>query len=223
PICLDTVLRLAQDRNGQVRLARMKLVDAESDQEWANKRWMPDLFAGIGAWHHDGGIQDFQGNLVRSNYNSAIAGLEVGGKYDWREVLFRRVESERRVWTQRGELSKLTSDNLLDATTTYIDLLSAHTGSIISLETEVRLKELLEQANALAKVDPGLRVEVSRIETELMAQSVLTVKLREASKAASAKLAYLIGLDPCCEFIIADKKLVPISLVDMSQPTQVLV
>jgi outer membrane protein TolC len=223
PICLDTVLRLAQDKNGQVRLARMRLADAETDQEWANKRWLPDLSVGIGAYHHDGGIQDFQGNLVRSDYNSALAGLEVTGKYDPKELLFRRVEAERRVWTQKGDLSKLTSENLLDASTTYIDLLSARTGVVVSQETEVHLKGLLEQAKALAKIDPGTSVEVSRIETELMAQSVLSVKLREASKGSAAKLAYLLGLDPCCEFVVADKKLVPISLVDVAQPTQVLV
>lgn len=223
PICLDAVLRLAQDKNGQVRLARMKLADAETDQQWANKIWLPDLSTGMAAYRHDGGIQDFKGNVIRSDYSSAIAGLEITGRYDPKEILFRRLEAERKVWTQKGELSKLTSDNLLDASTTYIDLLSARTGIVVSQETEQRLKELLEQAVALAKVDPGTRVEVSRIETELMAQTVLTVKLREAAKAATAKLAYLLGLDPCCEFVVADKRLLPINLVDVSQPNEVLV
>src|SRR6478752_6370764 len=72
PICLDTVLRLAQDQNGQVRLARMRLDDAENDQVWANKHWLPDLSVGMGAARHEGGIQDFQGNLVKSSYGSAI-------------------------------------------------------------------------------------------------------------------------------------------------------
>ncbi len=223
PICLDTVLRLAQDKNGQVRLARMKLADAETDQDWATKHWLPDLSAGMAVFHHDGGIPDFYGNLLNTSYNTAFAGLEITGKYDPKELLLRRLEAERRVWTQKGELSKLTSENLLDASTSYIDLLSARTGIVVSMETEGRLRELLEQAKALAKVDPGLRVEVSRIETELMAQSVLTVKLREASKGAAAKLAYLLGLDPCCEFIVADKKLLPINLINAAQPTQVLV
>src|SRR6266498_2933435 len=43
PISLDTVLRLAQDQNGQVRLARLRLDDAESDQTAANRHWLPDL------------------------------------------------------------------------------------------------------------------------------------------------------------------------------------
>jgi outer membrane protein TolC len=223
PICLDTVLRLAQDQNGQVRLARMKLDDAATDQQWASKRWLPDLSVGIGAYRHDGGIQDFQGNLIRSNYGSTLAGLEVTGKYDWKEVLFRRVEAERRVWQQKGELSKLTSENLLEASTTYVGLLAARSGIAVSLDTEIRLNDLLKQANDLAEIDNGLRVEVSRIQTELMAQTVLTVKLREASKAASAKLAYLLGLDPCCELLIADGRLAPIALVDAGQPVHQLV
>jgi outer membrane protein TolC len=56
-----------------------------------------------------------------------------------------------------------------------------------------------------------------------MAQNVITVTLRQAGKAATARLAYLLGLDPCCEFLLIDGKLVPISLVDTTQPVQKLV
>jgi outer membrane protein TolC len=222
-ICLDTVLRLAQDQNNQVRLARMKVEDAQTDQKWADKHWLPDLSVGMGTWRHDGGIQDFQGNIVKSDYASALAGLELTGKYDWKEVLFRRVEAERRVWQQKGELSKLSSENLLDASTTYIDLLAARSGAVSSKETEAQLRDLLKQAEALAKVEPGSRVEVSRIETELMAQAVLTVKLREAGKASSGKVAYLLGLDPRSELVAADPRLVPITLVDAKQPVETMV
>ncbi len=223
PISLDTVLRLAQDQNGQVRLARMKLEDAAVDQQWASKHWLPDLSVGLGSYRHDGGIQDFEGNLVRSHYGSSLAGLELTGKYDWKEHLYRRVEAQRRVWQQKGEVSKLTSENLLEASSTYIGLLAARSGIAVSLDTEIRLQDLLNLTRKLAKEDSGLQVEVSRIETELMAQTVLTVKLREASKAAASKLAYLLGLDPCCQFLVADSKLTPISLVDADQHVQVLV
>jgi outer membrane protein TolC len=223
PISLDTVLRLAQDQNGQVRLARLRLDDAASDQQWANKHWLPDLSLGFAAYQHSGGIQDFQGNLVRSNYSSTLAGIDITGKYDWKELLYRRVDAERRVWQQKGELSKLTSENLLEATSTYVGLLAAQSGIAVSHETEIRLKDLLVQTKKLAVIDPGLQVEVSRIETELMAQTVLTVKLHQASKAATGKLAYLLGLDPCCEFLVADAKLVPIVLVNANQPVQALV
>src|SRR6516162_4870439 len=162
PISLDTVLRLAQDQNGQIRLARMKLEDAALDQRSASKHWLPDLSVGLGTYRHDGGIQDFEGNLVRSHYGSSLAGLELTGKYDWKEHLYRRVEAQRRVWQQKGEVSKLTSENLLEAASTYIGLLAARSGVAVSLETEIRLQDLLEQTKKLAKVDGGLQVEVSR-------------------------------------------------------------
>ncbi|MBI2807826.1 MAG: TolC family protein [Planctomycetes bacterium] len=223
PISLDAVLRLAQDQNGQVRIARIRLESISTDHYWASKPWMPDLSVGFSAYRHEGGIQDFQGNLVRSSYGAALAGMQLTGKYDWKEVLFRRLEVERRVWQQKGDLSKLTSENLLDATSTYMGLLAARSGIAVSIETEVRLRDLLEQSKRLAKIDSGLMVEVSRIEAELMAQSVLTTKLREASKSAAAKLAYLLGLDPCCDFMVADKQLLPISIIDAKQPAPKLV
>ena len=134
PICLDTVLRLAQIVWPGPPRACVWMT--ETDQEWASKHWLPDLSIGMGAARHEGGIQDFQGNLIRSSYGSAIGGLEFSGKYDWKEILYRKVESERRVWQQRGELSKLTSENLLDASTTYVDVLAARTGVAISMETK---------------------------------------------------------------------------------------
>src|SRR5207244_547869 len=118
----------------------------------ADKPWLPELSMGFAAYRHDGGIQDFQGELVRSHYGSMLAGLEVTGKYDWKEHLYRRVELERRVWQQKGELSKLTSENLLDASSTYIGLLAARSGVAVSIETEIRLKDLLEQAKKLAEI-----------------------------------------------------------------------
>ena len=223
PISLDTVLRMAQDQNGQVRIARLRLDDAARDHHAAARHWLPDISVGIAAYRHDGGIQDFDGNLLRTRFTNALAGLELAGKYDWKEHLYRRVETERRVWQQKGELSKLTSETLLDATSTYIGLLAARSGIAVSVELEVRLKDLLDQSKKLAKLDPGLQIEVSSIEREMMAQNVLTVKLREAHKAATAKLAYLLGLDPCCQFLVVDGKLMPINITDGNQPVQKLV
>src|SRR5205807_9619626 len=119
PISLDTLLRLAQMQNNQVRIARMKVDEAYADHEMAGKHWMPDLSVGMAAWRHDGGIQDFQGNLINSHYSSALGGLQLTGKYDWKETLYRRVEAERKYWQQKGDLSKLSNENLLDASCTY--------------------------------------------------------------------------------------------------------
>ena len=223
PINLDAVLNLAHDQNGLIRLARERLYEAQTEQEMADKRWLPEMFLGAGWRRHEGGIQDFDGSMVRSSYGSMLAGMEMHGRLDLRERIFARLEAERKVWQQQGEVSKFSADQLLDAATTYVDLMAARVAEGIAIEAETKLKRLLDQAKSLEKVDPGIRVEVARVESELSAQRLLTRRLHEGSVAASAKLIYLLGLDPASDLVVLDKHLVAFRLVDPQQPADVLV
>jgi outer membrane protein TolC len=223
PIKLDSVLRLAQDQNGLVRLARERLFEAQVEQELAAKRWLPEISMGAGWWRHEGGIQDFDGNLIRSSYGGVNPGMELRGKIDLRDIVFARLDAARKVSQQQGELSKFTADQLLDAATTYIDLLASHAAERIAVEAEAKLQRLLEQAKSLEKVDPGVRVEVARVESELGAQRVLTRRLHEGVRGASAKLVYLLGLNPASELLILDKNLVALGLVPVQASPEALI
>jgi outer membrane protein TolC len=223
PVGLDTVFRLAQDQNVQVQIARARLAEALAGQDLARKAWLPQVTVGPSYYRHEGGIQDFHGNLVHSSYGSVFAGMEVRGRLDPREVAFQRVDAERKVWQQKGELSKLNSENLLDAAGTYLDLLAARASEVLAVEIEGQLTDLLEQANVLAKVDPGVKVEVARVEAELRGHRLVLRKLREGGDAAAAKLTYLLGLDPSCTLAPIESHLVPLHLVDAALPAPALV
>jgi outer membrane protein TolC len=219
PISLDAVLRLAQDQNVQVNLAREKLQEAYAGKEIADKAWLPELLVGPSYWRHEGGIANETGTLTHSSFGSFFAGFEVNGKLDLREAIYRRVDAERKIWQQRGEVSRMTSENLLEATGTYVDLLAARQGEAVALEIEGYLKTLLSQAQKLAATDPGAKVEVDRVASQLSAQKQITRKVREGAVGASAKLAYLLGLDPCTELLPSESRLAPFNLVNANQPT----
>src|SRR5262249_16015833 len=119
-------------------------------------------------------------------------------------------------WQQKGELSRITNENLLDATSTYIDLLTARTGEAIARGLEKDLRDLLPQAEKMAKNEPAAEVEVERIQAEIEARRQNQVKLSAQAEEASAKLVYLLGLDPCALLVPVDKEIVPIELVDVS-------
>ena len=223
PLGLDTVLRLADDKNGQLQVARVKLEEARAGVDLARYAWLPQVQVGAAYYRHEGGIQDFQGNLVRSSYGSLFGGLEVRGRLDPRDVAFQRVDAERKLWQQKGELSKLTSEHLLDAASTYIDFLAARAGEGSAIRTEKHLTDLLEQASALAKVDPGVRVEVERVEGEIRAHRLVLRKFREGADLAAAKLTYLLGVDPDCQVVPIETHLTALSFVDADQPVQALV
>ena len=223
PICLDTVMRLARDQNGLVRLARERVAEAYAEQDLAAKRWLPEWSLGAGWWRHDGGIQDFFGNLLETHYQGAFAGMELRGKLDLRDAIFVRLEAQRKVSQQQGELSRFNAEQLLDAATTYIDLLAAQGAATIAVEAEAKLQRLLTQAKSLEKIDAGVRVEVARVESELGAQRILTRRLHEGARAAHAKLLYLLGLDPASELVVAEKHLVELRLVDVKQSAEALI
>ncbi len=129
PVTLDTVLRLAEEHNPRIRLAREKLHESELDAP-GKQAWVPTVTAGVGYFRHEGGIQDFQGNLVHSSYGSLFPGVDIQTEFDFREATFRQVEGERKVWQQKGDLSKTTSENLVDSANAYLDLLLAQARSL---------------------------------------------------------------------------------------------
>ncbi|MCI0464789.1 MAG: TolC family protein [Gemmataceae bacterium] len=223
PINLDVVLRLARDQNGQVAVAREKLNEAFAQSDVAARAWLPDLWVGTTYYRHEGGIQNEDGTLTHSSFGALFAGVELGGRFDLREAVFQKIDAERKVWQQKGELSKLTSENLLDAASTYVDLLAARAGEAIALEVEKSLRALLKDAEALAKIDPGAGVEVSKVRAEISGQLQVLRKLREGARSATAKLLYLLGLDSDAELVVMDRYLLPLSLVDTSGPVEGLV
>jgi outer membrane protein TolC len=223
PISLDTVFRLAEDQNGKIAIAREQLNEAFAAKDLADKSWVPDLFVGTTYFRHEGGIPDFQGFLIHSSYGSFLVGPTIQGTFDLRDFAYRKIDAERKIWQQRGEISKLTAENLLDAASTYIDLLAARTGEALSLKHEEEIQKLLEKTQKLAKVEPGFQIEVFRIQGQLDGQKQITRKMREGSRSAAAKLIYLLGLDPDAELVPVDSKLKTFTLVDDSVPAGRLV
>jgi outer membrane protein TolC len=223
PINLDTVLRLAETQNGQTAVAREKVREAFANCDLAAKAWLPDLWVGAGWYRHEGGIADFEGNLVQSSFGSLFAGLEINGRFDLREAVHKQVQASRRVWQQRAELSKLSGETLVEASTAYVDLLAARAAEAVASQMEEHLKDLLKQSTALAKTLPAAEVDVARVQADLHGQQQLVRKFREASVTAGAKLLYLLGIDPASELAVMDRSLVAFTLVDANVATEDLV
>ena len=223
PISLDTVLRLAEDQNAQVGQARERLREAYAERDVAKAAWLPNLYVGTAFYRHEGGIQNEDGTLTHSSTGAMFAGLEIDGKLDIREVAFQQINAQRQVWQQKGELSRVTSETLLEAANTYIDLLTARAAEAITLEMAQKFEDLRKRAQNAADVERLAKVEVFRIQSELDGQRQAIAKLRSQAAGAAAKLAYLLGLDPCTQLVPVDTRLIAFDLVDVAPPTCELV
>jgi outer membrane protein TolC len=220
PIDLDTVFRLAEQQNAQVALAREKVSEAHAQKDLASTRWFPDTYVGMAWYRHEGGIQAPDGTFIHASDSAMFAGAEVNSQLDLRKIAYEQVNADRQVWQQKGELSRITYETLLDAAETYIDLLAAYEGRDLARRLEQEVQDLLKRAQELYKVEKSesVRMEVTRLESELAARRQVQWKLREQAMAASAKLVYLLGLDPCTELVPIDARLTRLELVDANPP-----
>jgi outer membrane protein TolC len=223
PINLDSVFRMAADQNVQIQLGREKLNEAFTEMALAEKKWLPDIYAGLGYYRHEGAIQDQDGRFIHSSFGSLFAGFEVHGVLDLKNAVYQKIQAERKIWQQRGELARINSETLLDASSTYMDLLAAQTGLSISLQTEELMTALLEKTKRMAKVEPESKLEVELVESELLSQKQITRELREGARSASVKLVRLLGLDPDAVLVAVDAQIVPLELVAGNLSEQELV
>src|SRR5262249_38689178 len=151
--------------------------EAYAEKRLADTRWLPDVYAGTAFYRHEGGIQSFEGPLIRSSTGAMFSGVEINSQLDLRDYAFQKVNAQRQIWQQRGELSKVTSETLLEAANAYIDLLTALTGEAVARDIEKNLRELLDNAEKLANTEPGAQVEVARIKAELRGQQQVFIKV----------------------------------------------
>jgi len=227
PISLDTVLRLAEQQNPQVAIARSKVCTAFAEKRLAAASWVPDVYMGVGYYRHDGGLQFPTGPLIITDSNALDLGVQFNAEFNPHEFAFKKVEAARKVWQNQGELSKITYEQLVDASTTYIDFLAACSALAISMEFEKNIQPSYDQVLKLYNMDSGptsdVIVERKLIEGQLDYQQRVQKKLRGLIESLSAKLCYLLGLDPHTQLVPADSQMAALNLVDARQSVDALV
>ena len=221
PVNLEAVFRLAEERNAQIALAREKVHESQIENDLAAKGWLPKVTAGVGYYRHEGGIQNEDGTLMRSSFGALYPGVDLHTAFDVREATFARIDAERKHWQQQGELSRISNEQLLQSAETYIDLLTARRGESVSQELEKNQRELLQRARDLEK--EGGKVLSEGVAAELAGTEQAEARLHQQGDAASAKLAYLLGLDPESPLVPVDETLAPIDVVDATPPASALV
>jgi outer membrane protein TolC len=221
PINLDTVLRLAEEQNAQIGVARERVNESMTENAVAARGWLPKVYAGVGYFRHEGGIQNPDGTFVHSSFGNLFPGVEICGECDVREATFNRVNAERKVWQHKGELRKVTTETLVEAAATYFDLLTARRAEAVMRDLEQNDDMLLKRAKDLQKDVGDILLEGIRMEIAGRKQAL--TKLHQQGDAASAKLVYLLGLDPLTQLVPMDEVPAPIEVVDASPEPAALV
>jgi outer membrane protein TolC len=223
PIDLATVFRLAEEQNPQIAQARHRLHQSMLEGASGLAAWLPKITAGPAYYRHEGGIQNPDGTFVKSSFGALYPGVDLRSEINLSEQIYNRVNAERQQWQQKSDISKVTSDILLDAATTYLDLLTARRATAVAEDLESKVEVLLKRADDMRKVDQSATIIYEGVKAEVAGRQQMILKLKQQGDAAAAKLAYLLCL-PCDQPLVpVEATLAPIDLVDASVPLDKLV
>ena len=234
-IDLVTTLRLAGASNVQIALARERVCEANARLKLANAMWLPSLNAGLGYNHHNGRIQDSRGRVIEVHRSSVFTGggavlsgaplaggsggpLRLAVDLSLSDALFEPLAAQQQVRAVAAARNSTFNDVLMSAAIAYLELVRAQGQRAIALETVQHAEELVRLTDAQQQANIGLPADVQRARAELAFRERQVLSADENIGVASANLARLLRLNPCCSLCSLDERPVPLDFVDLATP-----
>jgi outer membrane protein TolC len=224
PIDLTTALRLVNDANPTIAIARTRVEESYQRQRQAEVAWLPNLQTGPAYQRHDGLLQRSSGELITvSKWNFYYGG---GAVLDFQvaDALFLPLVA-RRLTTAEAAAARVVTDNVqLDVAVTYLDLLQVYGQLAINAEALIYAEKMLSFAQAAERAELGKTpADLTRARTEVNLRRRERIDLETRAAEVSARLAQLLLLRPTVDLRPLDPVIVPIALVPADRPLDELV
>ena len=236
PIDLASALRLAGIQNPQVLLARQRVLEAVAERQFAAVQILPTLNGGTSYDAHTGNLQQSSGNILATNRTAlyvgsgtfataagtvSIPGVLLSGNVA--EGVYRYLTS-RQVVVQR-EFATAAEQNqvFLRVALAYCELIRGEGRRAIAEQIRDQAAEVARITAAYARTGAGRKADADRAATELGRRRA-DLRLAEGNiLAASARLCFLLNLDPSIRLHPTDAYAVPMPVVPDPVPLNELV
>src|SRR5262249_49956553 len=163
------------------------------EKELADLAWLPTLYVGAAYYRHEGGIQDETGVLIHSSSGAVFAGGELGGEVDVKDALFPGLDAPRQPLAPKGALTQLPSQVLLEAASSYVDLLQARSAEAVAAAMDLNYQQLLEDAQRRAQAGHPTPRDAEQgllqTEAEVARHHRAMLRARQQGDVAAVKLA----------------------------------
>ena len=231
-IDLNTALRLAGVQNPQLMIARQRVVESAALQQLAAAQFLPSLNLGASYDTHTGPLQQSNGNILsvqRSAINvGAGAGAVAAGTVSVPGVFLEGNVSDRiygyltarQLVVQRQFASEaVRNQTFLQTTLAYSELLRAEGRRAVAIQVRDEARRVAELTAAYANAGQGRQADAQRALTELEYRENDIQGAEGAVLVASARLCFVLNLDPSLRLHPTDAFIVPHPIVP--DPTSV--
>lgn len=239
-IDLASALALAGANSLQIRLARERVIESQTNLDEARLMWVPSLRGGIGYNKHDGRIQDTRGDVIEAGRNSLFVGGGAGlGSHpltgasggparffvdlSLADAAFEPLVARQFLRADRAAVTSTMNNELLAVATSYFDLVETH-GRLASARLGLtNAEEMLRLVTAFVQARAMARSEVERARAEQLFWQQQVEDARRRAMTRSAELARLLRLPPSVMLMPVEQRLARMHLVDVTLPIDELI
>jgi outer membrane protein TolC len=236
PIDLNTALRLAGVQNPQLLIARQRVVEAAALRQLAAAQILPSINLGTNYDSHSGNLQQSNGNILGVNRSALYVGAGAGaigsGTVQIPGIVLQGniavgvygYLASRQVVAQR-EFATIAVRNqvFLQATLAYSELLRAEGRRAVQLQVRDEAKRVAELTAAYANAGQGRQADAQRALTELELHESDVLAAEGDLLVASARLCYVLNIDPSTRLHPTDAFVVPHPIVPDQTPVGELI
>lgn len=193
PISLPVALQLAGANPLDVAYAARQVDLAAMQYRQAKLLWVPNLTVGADYFRHEGGQQNFAGEIIRSSRGSAAAGFGPNLVVSSAEAIYAPLAARQDLFARSAFYQAAVNDVSLAVAEAYFGVQQARAELAGALFAQAQAEELSQKAKALAEgLAPPL--EATRARVELARRRQATSLARERWRLAGAELTRLLRL-----------------------------
>ena len=236
PIDLNTALQLAGVQNPQLMIARQRVVEAAALRQLAAVQILPSINTGMNYDSHTGHLQQSNGNILSVNrsalYVGSGSGAVAAGTVSVPGVVLEGnvavgvfgYLTSRQVVAQRQFASEaVRNQTFLQTTLAYSELLRAEGRRAVALQVRDEAKRVADLTASYANAGQGRQADAHRALTELEARENDVQAAEGSILTASARLCYVLNLDPSIRLHPTDSFVVPHPIVPDPTPVSELI
>jgi outer membrane protein TolC len=222
PITLATALKLVGSRALDVQIADQQVAIASRQLDRAKLLWVPNLVTGIDYFRHEGGQQNFAGDIVRSSRGTFAVGVGPNAVVSLTDAIYSPLAARQDLKARHAARRTAENDTTLSVAEAYFTAQQARGELAGAMAAQAKAEEVAAKAEMLAEgLAPPL--EASRAKVELARRQQAVATARERWRTASADLVRLLRLEPGTLVEPVEAAFLPVTIIDPSAPLDSLI
>jgi outer membrane protein TolC len=223
PINMAAALQLSDARPLIIDAAKAAEMVAAAQLQRANVLWLPNIYAGIDYFRHDGQYPSpsVPGQITNSR-QAYTAGPGLSAIFATTDAIYEPLSAKQILKARQYEIQAAKNDALMEVAVAYFNVQQSRGRLAGAIDTVTKGKDLVKKTEVLSK---GLAapVEIDRSRTLLAELEENAVKARNDWKVASAELARLLRLNPMAQVVPVEPPHLAMMLISPSQPVDALI